>query len=471
LGTDGPRVTTEIPGPKSKDLLKIDHRYLSGGSAYGDMFGSGLHAPVFVASEGSYLIDADGNRFMDTTGAFSIGVQGYSPGPLIDAVCVQMRQLMHLANMPNVPMLRLAESLLAISPGDLKEGLVQFEVGGGPTMDLAYKLAHYYAVYGKGVAHPVTLAFMGSYHGRSVGANTLTGYANIRDGMPRTPDVVHIPFAYCYRCPYEKEYPSCGIFCARYVGRLLESSNFTFRDPKTEHNAVATMVIEPIQSHSGMIVPPDEFLPTLADICRQYGITTVVDEICMGIGHTGRWFASDHWGFVPDIMAIAKALTGGSWPLGAVLAKKPIYEVWGAAPDRHMGTYHGSPVGCAAGLATLELIQRDNLLDNARRMGEYFLAGLRDLAGRHPLIGEVCGKGLALGVEFVRDRVTKIPATREARLIVVEAARKGVLILRNGYFDNRITFMPPLNVTREEIGIILEVLDHSIGGVQSSRAA
>ncbi|MDI6871133.1 MAG: aspartate aminotransferase family protein [Bacillota bacterium] len=462
MNGNGPQVRTDIPGPKSRELLRADQRHLSHGSAYGDMFGSGLHAPVFVASEGCYLIDADGNRFMDTSGAYSIGVQGYSPGPLIDAVCAQMRQLMHLPNMPNIPMLQLAESLLGICPGELKEGLVQFEVGGGPTMDLAFKLAYHHAVYGKGVSHPVTLAFMGAYHGRSIGANTLTGYAYYRDGMPRTPDVVHLPFAYCYRCPYEKEYPSCDILCARLVGKLLESSNYTFRDPNTGHNSVATLVIEPIQAHSGMIVPPDEFMPTLAEVCRQYGITTVVDEICMGIGHTGKWFACDHWGFVPDIMAVAKALTGGTWPLGAVVAKRPIYEVWGALPDRHMGTYHGSPVGCAAGLATLDLIKRENLLENASRMGAYFLAGLHELADRHSLIGEVCGKGLALGVEFVRDRTTKAPAAREAGLIVLEAAKKGVLILRNGYFNNRITFMPPLNVTKDEVDIILKVLDHAI---------
>ena len=461
--SDGPRVSTEIPGPRSRKLLEMDDRHLSGGSAYPDMFGTGLRAPVFVASEGCYLIDADGNRFLETSGTYSVGVLGYAPRPLMDAAYDQMKRLMHVPNMPNPPMLELAKSLLEICPGDLKQGKVQFEVGGGPTMDLAFKLAHYYAVYGKRAVNPVTFAFMGAYHGRSLGATALTGYAYYLDGMPRVPGIVHIPFAYCYRCPYQKEYPTCDILCARMIGHLLESGNYSYRDQNTGRNSVATLVIEPIQAHSGMIVPPDEFLPVLAEVCREYGITTVADEICMGFGHTGKWFAGDHWGFVPDIMAVAKAITGGAWPLGAVVAKKDIYDVWGAAPDKHMGTYHGNPVGCAVGLANLGLIRENHLVENAAAMGDYFLNGLRELAERYPLIGDVTGKGLAIGVEFVRDRKTKEPAERETIAIVREAAKLGVLILRNGYFGNRITFMPPLNVTTHEIDIILDVLAQVIG--------
>ena len=461
----GPRVLTEIPGPKSRQLLEMDERHMSGGSAYPDMFGTGLRAPVFVASEGSYLIDADGNRFLETSGTYSIGVLGYAPVPLIETAYEQMKQLLHTPNMPNQPMLQLAKSLLRLCPGELKEGKVQFEVGGGPTMDLAFKLAHYYAAYGKQCVNPVTFAFMGAYHGRSLGATALTGYAYYNDGMPRVPGIVHIPFAYCYRCPYQQEYPACDVLCARILGRMLESGNYSYRDQTTGHNSVATLVIEPIQAHSGMVVPPDGFFPVLAEICRQYGITTVVDEICMGFGHTGKWFAVDHWGFVPDIMAVAKAITGGVWPLGAVVAKKEIYDVWGASPDKHMGTYHGNPVGCAVGLANLGLIEERRLIENAAVMGEYFLAGLSELAKRYELIGEISGKGLAIGVEFVEDRRSKTPAEGKTKAIVVEAAKRGVLILRNGYYNNRITFMPPLNVTTDEIDIILGVLDQAIGKV------
>lgn len=465
---DGPEVKTEIPGPASRKLLELDDKYLSAGSAYPDMFGTGLHAPVFVASEGCYLIDADGNRFLETSGTYSIGVWGYSPTPLIDAAYNQMKRLMHVPNMPNQPMLDLAKSLLEVCPGGLKHGKVQFEVGGGPTMDLAFKLAHYYAAVGKKIANPITFAFMGAYHGRSLGANSLTGYAYYLDSMPRVAGIVHIPFAYCYRCPYEKEYPGCDVLCARIIGKLFESGNYSYRDQNTGRNSVATLVIEPIQAHSGMIVPPDEFFPTLSRVCRQYGITTVVDEICMGFGHTGKWFASDHWGFEPDVMAVAKAITGGAWPLGAVIARKEIYDLWGDRPDKHMGTYHGNPVGCAVGLANMELIKKNHLIENAASMGDYFLEGLRELARRYPIIGEVSGKGLAIGIEFVKNRDTKTPAESEATAIAAEAAKLGVLMLRNGYFGNRITFMPPLNVTTNEINIIVDVLEKAIRKVTSA---
>lgn len=459
---DGPHVFTDIPGPKSRELLQANGDRLSGGSAYPDMFGTGWHAPVFVASEGSYLIDADGNRFLETSGTYSVGVLGYSPRPLMDTVYDQMKQLMQLPNMPNLPMLELSKSVLEICPGDLKEGKVQFEVGGGPTMDLAFKLAYYYAVYERRIVSPVTLAFMGAYHGRSLGATALTGYAYYLDGMPKVPGIVHIPFPYCYRCLYKKEYPGCDIFCAKIIGQMLDSGNYSYRDQNTKRNSIATLVIEPIQAHSGMIVPPDEFYPVLAQVCGEYGITTVMDEICMGFGHTGKWFSCDHWDFVPDIMAVSKAFTGGSWPLGAVVAKKDVYDKWGSVPDKHMGTYHGSPVGCAAGLANLALIKEKRLVENAACMGDYFLSELREMGKKYPLIGEVAGKGLAIGVEFVRDRKTKEPAEEETIKIVREAAKLGVLILRNGYFGNRITFMPPLNSTKQEINIILNVLEQAI---------
>jgi 4-aminobutyrate aminotransferase-like enzyme len=192
----------------------------------------------------------------------------------------------------------------------------------------------------------------------------------------------------------------------------------------------------------------------------------VDDEIAMGIGHTGHWFACEHYEVVPDIIAIAKALTGGVWPLGAVIAKKEIFELWGAEPDKHMGSYHGNPVGCAVALENIRLIKERNLLENARIMGNYMLAGMKDLMRRHPLLGEVVGVGLVLGAELVRNRKTKEPASEETQQLVQECLRRGVLILRLGPFGNRLNMMPPIDISEEDANMILRVLDESLGVVE-----
>jgi 4-aminobutyrate aminotransferase-like enzyme len=196
----------------------------------------------------------------------------------------------------------------------------------------------------------------------------------------------------------------------------------------------------------------------------------VDDEVAMGIGHTGHWFACDYYGVVPDIIGIAKALTGGVWPLGAVIAKKHIVDIWGAEPDKHMGSYHGNPVGCAVALENIRLIKERNLLENARVMGDYMLEGMKELMDRHPLLGEVVGVGLVLGAELVRNRETKVPATEETQRLVVECMRRGVLILRLGPFGNRLNMMPTLDTSKEEADTIIRVLDESLGVVEQQMA-
>jgi 4-aminobutyrate aminotransferase-like enzyme len=211
-----------------------------------------------------------------------------------------------------------------------------------------------------------------------------------------------------------------------------------------------------------MVIPPVEFFQGVRRICDEHGIILVDDEIAMGIGHTGHWFACEYYDVVPDIIGIAKALTGGVWPLSAVIAKKEIMDVWGASPDKHMGSYHGNPVGCAVALANIRLIREKQLLENARAMGGYMLEGLRSLMKSHPIIGEVVGIGLALGVELVRSRTTKEPASEETRRLVSECMKRGVLILRCGYYGNRLNMMPSLDISKGEADTILKVLDESL---------
>jgi len=462
-------VKTEIPGPRSKEWIKKASRYESKGGSYLDFFGSGVHAPVFKEGSGMYITDLDGNTYMDTGGAYASSTLGLSPTELIKAAEQQMETLMHLPDLPNIPRIELAKKLIEISPGELKNGKVQFDVGGGAVMDLAFKIAYYYATRTKSYhSQHNTIAFMGSYHGKTIGANSLTGSARYNENVPVVPGIIRLPFPYCYRCYYNRTYPDCNLYCLDFIRKLFESEAYGVYNPENKKNQVSTLVLEPIQAHLGMVFPPKEFIPGIRKICDDYDITLVFDEICMGIGHTGKWFSCEHWNVVPDIIAISKALSGGVWPLGAVIAKKEIFDVWGEEPDRHMGTYHGNPVGCAAALANIKTIEERKLLKRVEEMGKYFLAGIQDLMQRHKMVGEVVGLGLVLGIEFVKDRKTKEPATEETKKITFEALKQGVMLNRVGYFKNRFNFHPHYTVSKDEIDIIINVLDKSITKVEKA---
>jgi 4-aminobutyrate aminotransferase/(S)-3-amino-2-methylpropionate transaminase len=248
----------------------------------------------------------------------------------------------------------------------------------------------------------------------------------------------------------------------KFIERMFDSAEFGVYDPLSRTNLVSTLIIEPVQSHSGMIVPPPEFYPRLREFCDRYEIVFISDAIPMSIGRSGKWFTCEHWNVTPDIITVSKSLPGGIWPLSAVIAKRKIFDVWGDKPDKHMGTWHGNPVGCRAALTVIQEIERLNLLQHVTDMGEYFKAGLCDLQEQYPLIGEVAGIGLALGIELVRDPITKEPAVEVTKQVVLEALRRGVILLRVGYFGNRITFMPPYIIQKDDVDLILRVLGDSL---------
>ena len=459
-----PRVVlkTEIPGPKSRDWIDRENISESGGNAYPNFFGLGIHSPVFESADGSCLIDVDGNSILETSGCFSCGTLGYSPDELIEVAYKQMKKLVHLPDAPTVPRIELAEELRSIAPGSLSEGRVQYEVGGGGAMDLAIKLACYYMGKKKTNGHNKIMSFWGNYHGRTIGDTAVTGSAHVQAGMPLWGNIVFMPYAYCYRCPFKHNYPDCNLACIDFIEEAFKTETATLRNPATGEVNVAMMLYEPIQAHLGMIVPPPEFAQGLRRICDQYGIIMVDDEVAMGIGHTGYWFACEAFDIVPDIIGLAKALTGGVWPLGAVIAKKEIMDIWAKEPDKHMGSYHGNPVGCAVGLENIRLIKQRGLLENATKIGDYMLEGMRDMLSRHSMLGEVVGIGLVLGAELVRNRKTKEPATQETQQLVLECLKRGVLILRLGPFGNRLNMMPSLDTSKAEADTILKALDESL---------
>lgn len=455
----------EVPGPRSKELKGRLLQTEVGGTYWRATFDSQDRIPVLDSQYGIYARDVDGNEYIDTYGAFAASCLGYAPEELIGPVQAQQRKLMHVSDMPSEPRVELAEELLSIAPGELRHGRVQFELGGGPAVDLALKLA-----LAKNFPRRDIISFFGGYHGRTLGSGNLTANAYNRETMPGLAlNVIRVAYPYTYRCMYEKSPAECGEFCARYIEKLFESPEYGLYDRKTGTCLVGALIVEPMQTHSGGILAPPEFYPALRELCTKYGIVFIDDEIAVGVGRTGKWFACELWDVVPDIIVTSKALSGGIWPISAIIAKEEIAAAWESRPDKHMGTWHGDPVGTLAGLTVIRELKHRNLVQQCADNGEYLGQRLMELQERHPCIGDVSGVGLVWGIEFVRDRQTKEPADAETHATVVEALRRGMLICEASYFGNRITFMPPYVITRDEIDTVISILDASIDSVWKAR--
>jgi 4-aminobutyrate aminotransferase len=291
------------------------------------------------------------------------------------------------------------------------------------------------------------IAFQGAFHGRTMGALSLTGSKAVqrRHFSPLVPGVTHVPYADCYRCPYKLTYPSCGMHCVN----VIRDVYFKGLVPPED---VAAIVVEPIQGEGGIVVPPPEFHPMLAKLAREYGILYVVDEVQTGMGRTGKMFASEHWRVKPDIMAIGKGIASGL-PLGATVASADVMT-WPAGA--HANTFGGNPVACEAALATIELLEK-KLVDNAASIGRHLLQELGKLKDRHRLIGDVRGKGLMIGVDCVRDHETKEMAGTERNDIIQRCFRKGLLLLGCG--QSVIRLVPPLMINKREADVAVEILD------------
>ena len=297
---------------------------------------------------------------------------------------------------------------------------------------------------------PRMIAFMGAFHGRSMGALSLTcSKSTQREGFaPLLPEVTHVPYPYCYRCPFNLKHPSCDLECVKFI----EEEILARVAPASE---VAWIFVEAIQGEGGYIVPPKDYFPALAKLARKYDIYLTVDEVQSGMGKTGKMFAIEHFGVAPDIVTVAKAL-GSGVPLGACIAPKTVMD-W--PPGAHSTTFGGSPIGCAAAHATIDLLE-GGLVDNAAKQGKFVMAELKRMQKRHPSMGDVRGIGLMVGVEFVRDRHKKTPAPKVADRVMERAFEKGLMILTCG--PNGIRLVPPLIVSRHECQVALEILDEAI---------
>ncbi len=428
-----PTIKTPLPGPRSAALIELDRTYVS--PSY-----TRSHPLVADKAEGLWVQDADGNTFLDFTAGIAVCATGHCHPRVVKAIQDQAERLLHMSGTDfyYTPQIVLAQKLSLLAPGN-RPRKVFFGNSGAEAVEAGFKLARWHT------KRELNLAFFGAFHGRTMGALSLTASKTIQKKHynPLVPGITHIPYPYCYRCPYRLCYPECGIACVDWV----EDTIFRTIVPPEE---VAAIFVEPIQGEGGYIVPPPEFHSRLWQLAQNYGILYVADEVQAGMGRTGKMFAMEHFGVAADIIALAKGIASGL-PLAAMIAFADIMD-W--ETGSHASTFGGNPLSCQAALATIELLE-EALMANAAARGAQLMGGLLELQKSVECMGDVRGKGLMVGVELVKDRETKERAPDWREMVIRRAFHKGLLVLGCG--DNTIRFCPALSVSAEEIDTALSI--------------
>ena len=440
-----PSIITKLPGPKARKVLRKDQDFVS--QSY-----TRVYPLVVKKAKGVWVEDVDGNRFLDFNSGIAVCNTGHCHPRVVEAIHLQAEQLIHMSGSDFYyeAQSALAAKLAEITPGP-KQKKVFFGNSGAEAIEAALKLARFHT------RRPFVLAFLGAFHGRTMGALSLTASKAIfeKGFSPLLPGVTHVPFPYCYRCPYHQQpYPKCSCACVEWIREDL----FKRSIPPEE---VAAIFVEPIQGEGGYVVPPPEFHKKLFDLAKEFGILFVADEVQSGMGRTGKMMAIEHWGITPDIFALAKGIASGM-PLGAMVSQSEVMD-W--VRGSHASTFGGNPISCQAALTTIELLQ-EGLIENAAMQGEYLLNHLRGLQKRFDLIGDVRGKGLMIGIEIVRDQETREKAVEERNKIIQGCFEKGLLILGCG--ENVIRFSPPLIITKREADIGLTILEEVLKKVEKA---
>lgn len=446
---EAPKIVVDPPGPKTRVLLDRQRNAESKAVYYP------VGLPLALeAGKGATLKDIEGNYYIDLYAGISVLNVGHSNPVVLEAVRRQEEKLVHTLDFPSTPRVELAEKLGEIAPGNLKgNAKILF---GGPTgsdaVEGAIKLAKF------NTKRRTIISFSGSYHGQTAMALALTSSTGFKENfVPLAPEVHFVPYAYCYRCFAGLEYPACGLQCAKYLRHIIE-------DPYSGVVKPAAILVESIQGEGGIIVPPDDWLPELRKICTDYSIPLIIDEIQAGFGRTGKMFACEHSGTSPDIMTMAKAI-GSGYPLAAIAYYKDL-DTWD--PGAHVGTFRGHVLAMAAGLAAINYMEEKELLSHCLKLGRQTLQRLRDFADECQSIGEVRGKGLMIGLEFVKDKETKEPWKEITSEIQMKCLKKGVLVWKAGHFGNCIRFLPPLVITSDLLDTALYIFEDSVREAERS---
>jgi 4-aminobutyrate aminotransferase len=430
--------TLKLPGPIGAGVVARETAMMTTGTKT---------APIVVKqASGLMLEDVDGNVFLDFTSGM-VAATGHSHPKVVEAITEQANRWLFI-NSPDFysPLqAEVAEKLAALVPS-LTGKKVFLCSSGTEANEAALKAAHWAAPTRKRV-----IAFLGAFHGRTMGANSMTASKAVQRARftPNIADVHHVPYASCYRCPYKMTFPSCDVWCAR----IIEDLYFKQLIPPDE---VAAMFVEPIQGEGGYIVPPSEFIRIIRDMCARHGIAYVDDEVQAGIGKTGKMLAIEHHGAAGNFTSLAKALGSGVAVGAQIMDAGYDFGVQGA----HSNTYGGNGIALAAAKATLEVMESERLVERAAEMGAYFIGKLQELQTVHDGIGDVRGKGLMLAVDFVTSRVTREHDTEMRDRVTTACYRHGLMVLPCGF--SAIRFTPALVVDREQIDRAIDILDRSI---------
>ena len=434
-----PKIVVSPPGPKAIDFLKKDERFISPSYV--------RYYPLVVESaNGCVVKDVDGNEYIDLNAGIACMNVGHNHPKVVSAIKGQCDRFLHYSNTDFYykEVINLAEKLAEITPGNFEKKTF-FGNSGTEAVEAAIKLAKWHT------RKQLFIGFISAFHGRTVGALSFTASkpAQRRYFSPLMPGVAHVPYAYCYRCPFKLTYPECHYWCVDFIDEFVLQKYVPPED-------VAAMLFEPIQGEGGYIVPPPEYFQRLKKLADKYGLLIIDDEVQSGIGRTGKWFAIEHWNVEPDIICSAKALASGL-PIGATVAKAKIMD-W--TEGSHASTFGGNPLSCAAAAAVLEVIKEEKLLENANKQGAYALKRLGELKERSEIVGDVRGKGLMIGVELVEDKESKKPAAQKAAQVIIRSWKRGVAIVTCGASTIRI--VPPLTIQREMLDTALDIVEDTI---------
>ncbi len=435
-------VMTRRPGPQAQEIVRRDTQVLAPVSGR-------VYPFVIDHGRGCEVWDVDGNRYLDFNAGIAVVATGHSHPRVVQAVQAQAAKFIHMAGTDfyNEAQVKLGEKLIATMPAD-HDWRVFLGNSGTEAVEASIKLARY-ATGRQGI-----IAFFGAFHGRSYGSLSLTASKpRQRAGyFPLLPGVSHAYYPNPYRPPLGSDPANVVDTCLEYIERTL----FETVLPPGE---VAAIVAETIQGEGGYVVPPADWFPRLRALCDKYGILLILDEVQSGVGRTGKMWAFEHFGIVPDIVASAKGL-GSGMPMGACIARKELTDNW--LPGAHGNTYGGNALAAVAAYETLGLVQAE-LMENAREVGMYLQQRLQAIADRTTNIGMVRGKGLMIGVEFVQDKTSKVPDHDGAENVMVEAFRRGLLLLTCG--KSTIRFCPPLVLTKAQVDEGLAIFEETIQAV------
>ncbi|MGH9458865.1 MAG: aspartate aminotransferase family protein [Thermoanaerobaculia bacterium] len=401
---------------------------------------------VLERGEGMSVFDDRGNRYLDCFGGVLTVSVGHANERVNRAMTEQMAKIAHTSALYiNEPVTELAETVARVTPGKLRKTF--FTNSGTEADETAMVLARLYT------GRQEIIALRHAYHGRSMLAMSAAGQASWRHGGTYVAGIKHAHAPYCYRCPFGETYPECGLKCARDVEELIQT---------TTDGTIAAFIAEPIMGVGGFITPPKEYFSEVVSIIRRYGGIFIADEVQTGWGRTGdRWCGIEHWDVQPEVMTFAKGMANGS-PIGATIAEPEIADAY---PGLTFATFGGNPVSAAAALATIRVIEEDELPRNAAVVGAYLREGLEALKEKYPVIGDVRGMGLMQAIECVEDRKTKTPAPKAVLKVFEETKKRGVLIGKGGLYGNVIRLGPPLIASRSDIDELLGALDHAFATV------